>query len=39
MSLAKWQGIGVVRANGKGFTRPSDKAELKVPTGAAARPS
>jgi membrane-bound lytic murein transglycosylase B len=30
MSLAKWQGIGVVRANGKGFTRPSDNAELKV---------
>lgn len=30
MSLAKWQGIGVVRANGKGFARPSDNAELKV---------
>jgi len=30
MSLAKWQGIGVVRANGKAFARPSDNAELKV---------
>lgn len=30
MSLAKWQGIGVVRANGKPFTRRSDNAELKV---------
>ncbi len=30
MSLGKWQGIGVVRANGKRFSRPSDNAELKV---------
>src|SRR5690606_35640819 len=35
MSLAKWQSIGVVRANGKGFPRPSDNAELKVPDGRA----
>ena len=33
MSLAKWASIGVVRANGKPFPRPSDKAELKVPDG------
>ena len=33
MSLSKWASIGVVRANGKPFPRPSDKAELKVPDG------
>ncbi|MCO5060327.1 MAG: lytic murein transglycosylase [Rhizobiaceae bacterium] len=33
MSLAKWASIGVFRANGKPFPRPSDKAELKVPDG------
>jgi len=30
MSLAKWQGIGVVRARNKPFPSPSDNAELKV---------
>ncbi|WP_157016333.1 lytic murein transglycosylase [Mesorhizobium xinjiangense] len=35
MSLAKWQSIGVRRANGKPFPRPSDSAELKVPEGRA----
>lgn len=35
MSLARWQSIGVVRANGKPFPRPSDTAELKVPDGRA----
>ena len=33
MSLAKWASIGVVRANGRDFPRPSDTAELKVPDG------
>ena len=33
MSLSRWQSIGVVRANGKPFPRPSDSAELKVPDG------
>ena len=33
MALSKWQSIGVVRASGKPFPRPSDKAELKVPDG------
>ena len=33
MSLAKWGNAGIVRANGKPFTRGSDKAELKVPDG------
>jgi membrane-bound lytic murein transglycosylase B len=33
MSLSRWASIGVVRANGKPFPRPSDKAELKVPDG------
>ncbi len=33
MSLARWANIGVVRANGKPFPRPSDTAELKVPDG------
>ena len=30
MSLSKWQGIGVVRPNGKPFPRPGQSAELKV---------
>lgn len=30
MSLAKWQGIGVTRANGKPFPRPGQSAVLKV---------
>ncbi|WP_187968199.1 lytic murein transglycosylase [Aquibium microcysteis] len=30
MSLAKWEGIGVVRARNKPFPSPSDNAELKV---------
>jgi membrane-bound lytic murein transglycosylase B len=29
-SLSKWQGMGVVRANGKGFRNGGDNAELKV---------
>lgn len=33
MSLADWASIGVVRANGRDFPRPSDSAELKVPEG------
>jgi membrane-bound lytic murein transglycosylase B len=33
LSLAKWESLGVTRANGKGFARGSDKAELKVPDG------
>lgn len=35
MSLAKWQSIGVTRVDGRGFPRPSDSAELKVPDGRA----
>ncbi|UUP16876.1 lytic murein transglycosylase [Nitratireductor thuwali] len=35
MSLQQWASIGVVRANGKPFPRPSDSAELKVPDGRA----
>ncbi|EKF42396.1 lytic murein transglycosylase [Nitratireductor indicus] len=35
MALSRWQSIGVVRANGKPFPRPSDTAELKVPDGRA----
>ncbi len=35
MSLAKWESIGVRRANGKPFPRPSDSAELKVLEGRA----
>jgi len=35
MSLSKWASIGVARANGKGFPRASDNAELKVPDGRA----
>ncbi|MET0170485.1 MAG: lytic murein transglycosylase [Aliihoeflea sp.] len=30
MTLAEWQNIGVVRANGQGYPRPGDRAELKV---------
>lgn len=33
LSLARWQEMGVRRANGKGFPRGSDQAELKVPDG------
>jgi len=33
LTLGQWQGMGVVRANGKPFPRPSDNAELKVPDG------
>ncbi|MCR4264970.1 lytic murein transglycosylase [Nitratireductor sp. ZSWI3] len=35
MALSRWASIGVVRANGKAFPRPSDSAELKVPDGRA----
>ncbi len=35
MTLARWAAIGVVRANGKPFPRPSDNAVLKVPDGRA----
>ncbi|MEO3384790.1 lytic murein transglycosylase [Mesorhizobium sp. CAU 1741] len=30
LSLAQWQAIGVVRANGQAYPRPGDQAELKV---------
>jgi len=30
MTLAEWQRIGVVRANGQGYPRPNQSAELKV---------
>ena len=33
MSLAKWQALGVTRANGKAFRNGSDSATLKVPDG------
>ena len=33
MSIAKWQALGVTRANGKAFPRGGDMAELKVPDG------
>ncbi len=33
MSLAKWQALGVTRANGKPFRNTSDAAVLKVPDG------
>ena len=33
MSLAKWQALGVTRANGKAFRNPSDSAVLKAPDG------
>jgi membrane-bound lytic murein transglycosylase B len=32
-TLAQWQALGVVRANGKPFKNPADKATLKVPDG------
>ncbi|EKF17007.1 lytic murein transglycosylase [Nitratireductor pacificus pht-3B] len=35
MALSRWASIGVVRANGKAFPRPSDSAELKLPDGRA----
>jgi membrane-bound lytic murein transglycosylase B len=33
ISLGQWQALGVARAGGKPFPRPSDNAELKVPDG------
>lgn len=30
MTLAQWQAMGVVRANGQAYPRPNDQAELKV---------
>lgn len=33
MTLAEWERIGVVRANGQAYPRPNDRAELKVPQG------
>jgi membrane-bound lytic murein transglycosylase B len=33
MTLAEWERIGVVRANGQSYPRPNDRAELKVPQG------
>jgi membrane-bound lytic murein transglycosylase B len=33
MSLAKWQGLGIRRADGEAFPRPGDMADLKVPDG------
>jgi membrane-bound lytic murein transglycosylase B len=33
MSLAKWQAMGIRRADGKPFPRPGDIADLKVPDG------
>jgi len=33
LPLAKWQELGIVRANGKPFKNASDKAELKLPGG------
>jgi len=35
MSLSKWEGLGVTRANGKAFKRGSDNATLKAPDGRA----
>ena len=35
LSLAKWQSLGVVRANGKPFSNPSDSAVLRLPDGRA----
>ncbi|MGX5826720.1 lytic murein transglycosylase [Mesorhizobium sp. 43Arga] len=32
-TLAQWQALGVVRASGKPFKNPTDKATLKVPDG------
>lgn len=33
LSLAKWQSLGVTRANGKGFSSSADSAVLKLPDG------
>ncbi len=33
ISVAEWQALGVVRANGAKFPRPADKAVLKMPAG------
>lgn len=33
-SLAQWQGLGILRASGADFPRPSDEATLWVPAGA-----
>lgn len=33
LSLAKWQSLGVTRANGKAFSNPSDSATLRLPDG------
>jgi membrane-bound lytic murein transglycosylase B len=33
LSLAKWQSLGVTRANGKAFSSPSDSASLRLPDG------
>ncbi len=33
LSLAKWQSLGVTRANGKPFSNPSESATLKLPDG------
>jgi membrane-bound lytic murein transglycosylase B len=33
-ALGEWQALGVVRANGKAFPRPTDKATLLMPMGA-----
>jgi membrane-bound lytic murein transglycosylase B len=33
MSIAKWQDLGIRRADGKPFPRPGDSADLKVPDG------
>ena len=35
LSLAKWQSLGVARANGKPFSSPSDSATLRLPDGRA----
>ncbi|WP_099865645.1 lytic murein transglycosylase [Pararhizobium haloflavum] len=33
-TLAEWQQLGFTRPDGRGFPRPSDRAELKMPAGA-----
>jgi membrane-bound lytic murein transglycosylase B len=33
LPLAKWQALGVVRANGKAFSNPADSASLRLPDG------
>lgn len=33
LTLREWEKLGVKRVNGKGFPRPDDKAELKLPAG------